>query len=137
MWWILVTQNLHQSECLPQHTTLICKISGNRLRNFRIGVTDCHPRKKKPNLRNYRLCSAYRGHLGRGQTRNFRCRRTLYGRYVIVQLVGREYLTLCEVEVFGKGSIKQCSQHTICHRVPVIHTLWQLPAIHLNTLQHI
>ena len=83
-----------------------CSILGNRLRNFRIGVTNRNPRRVRPNVGNYQLCSHYGGAVGRGQLLNLNCRRALYGRYVIVQIVNRrEYLTLCEVEVFGKSQL--------------------------------
>jgi hypothetical protein len=65
-------------------------------------VTDCDPRKKKPNVNNYQLCNAHGGGVGRCEFFRMNCRRTLYGRFVIVQIVGRkEYLTLCEVDVYG------------------------------------
>ena len=77
-------------------------LKGNRLRNFRIGVTDNNPRRVRPNINNYQLCSHYGGAAGRGQLLNLNCRRPMYGRYVIVQIHGRQWLTLCEVEVFGE-----------------------------------
>lgn len=39
--------------------------------------------------------------MGKGQTRQFPCSRPIKGRYVFVVLNVNEYLTLCEVEVYG------------------------------------
>ena len=80
-------------------------LTGRRLRNFRVGVTNNNPRRVRPNINNYHLCSHHRGAAGRGQLLNLNCRRRLYGRYVIVQIHGRQYLTLCEVQVFGEYHI--------------------------------
>ena len=92
---ILVAFNDKLNNCLTM-------IAGNRLRNFRVGVTNRHPRRVRPNHSNYHLCRHHGGAVGRGQLLNLNCRRGLYGRYVIVQIHGRQYLTLCEVDVFGE-----------------------------------
>ena len=58
-------------------------------------------------LKKYRLyfrCTYYAGTIGSGKTAVLLCSRLVTGRYVYVSLRVREYLTLCEVEVFeGKG----------------------------------
>ena len=38
-----------------------------------------------------------------GGTVSLHCRRNNHGRYVYVMLRGRNYLTLCEVEVYSQG----------------------------------
>ena len=42
--------------------------------------------------------------MGLAETRQFDCSEPVVGRYMVVQLAGTNYLTLCEVEVFpGEG----------------------------------
>ena len=41
-----------------------------------------------------------------GGTVSLHCRRNNHGRYVYVMLRGRNYLTLCEVEVYSQGGKK-------------------------------
>ena len=49
-------------------------------------------------------CTYYAGTVGNGKTAMLLCSRLVTGRYVYITLRAREYLTLCEVEVFeGKG----------------------------------
>ena len=66
-----------------------------------------------PALTNYKLCNSYAGAVGTGRTQSFSCGTT--GRYVVVQLKGRTYLTMCEVEVYGspaKGNIFMSTLYT-------------------------
>ena len=46
-------------------------------------------------------CAYYQGAVGKGQTIEIYCTKEVRGRYVYVMLRGSDYLTLCEVEVFG------------------------------------
>ena len=68
----------------------------NILRNFevRVGNSPSHPKKN-------RLCIAVSGALGKGETRTLTCSPSVVGRYVFVAHRGKEYLTLCEVQVFA------------------------------------
>lgn len=45
------------------------------------------------------------GKLGAGEFRDIQCTGLNVGRYVAIQLQGKNYLTLCEVEVFGSKLI--------------------------------
>ena len=47
-------------------------------------------------------CKRFNGAVGQGATRNIVCARRVTGRYVYVMLRGTNWLTLCEVVVFGK-----------------------------------
>ena len=47
-------------------------------------------------------CKHFNGAVGKGATRNVVCARRVTGRYVYVMLRGTNWLTLCEVVVFGK-----------------------------------
>ena len=48
-------------------------------------------------------CRHYGGAVRQGGTISLHCRRNNHGRYVYVMLRGRNYLTLCEVEVYSQG----------------------------------
>ena len=87
--------------------------TATRLANFQIGTTNTSPQAQAPAIGNYQACAHVGGALGAGETRSIACNGK--GRYVIVQLKGRNYLTLCEVEVFG-GMYKGPKQHkfTLC-----------------------
>ena len=72
--------------------------SAYRLKNFQIGTTNTSPEQVTPAVNNYDVCATYRSAMGQGQYMYFSC--TAQARYVIIQLKGRDILTLCEVEVF-------------------------------------
>ena len=76
--------------------------SVERYVDFRIGVTTCSPRTTSPSWNNYRVCHEHKGPFGEKMSANYNCRRSLGGRYVIFQLGIREYLNLCEFEVYGR-----------------------------------
>ena len=70
-----------------------------RLRNFEVRVGDF---REEIELDRNALCGVYRGSVGAGATATITCTKTMTGRYVVIQIVGRsEYLTLCEVSVNG------------------------------------
>ena len=78
-------------------------ISGNRLANFHIIVTNTPPRSgRKLNFKRGEICAYKRGAVRQGKAESFRCRPGKRGRYVAIVQSRREWLTLCEVEVFGK-----------------------------------
>ena len=82
--------------------------TATRLSNFQIGATNTSPQARAPAIGNYQACAHVGGALAAGETRSITCNGK--GRYVIVQLKGRNYLTLCEVEVYG-GMYKGPKQH--------------------------
>jgi hypothetical protein len=61
-----------------------------------VGVTLAHP--GTPKLATYPVCGHHPGVVGSRAT--IRCPQGVEGRYVIVQTVSIDFLTLCEVEVF-------------------------------------
>ena len=73
-------------------------LAGERLKNFRIGTTNTSPKRLKPTPQNYHTCAAKNGTMSSAQYEVFKC--VAEGRYVIIQLKGKDFLTLCEVEVF-------------------------------------
>jgi hypothetical protein len=79
-------------------------LPANRLANFNVGVTNTSPGQQASVLGTYQVCATSDGALGAGETKEFTCEAV--GRYVVVQLLGKEYLTLCEVEILGG----KCSQ---------------------------
>jgi len=71
-------------------------------------VTSTDPNVTAPSFSNYPLCGAHPGSVGAGVTVKITCKPGLVGRYVIVQLKGSNFLTLCEVQVFtGTGTSNQ------------------------------
>jgi hypothetical protein len=74
-------------------------IIGKRLANFNVGVTNTNPSEQTPTPINIEVCATQEAALAAGETKTFDCVAT--GRYVVVQLNGTGFLTLCEVEVLG------------------------------------
>jgi hypothetical protein len=57
---------------------------------------------KAPVVGDYDVCATQGPALGAGETKLFACgSANKHGRYVVVQLKGKNFLTLCEVEVYG------------------------------------
>jgi hypothetical protein len=72
----------------------------DRLADFDIGVGYVNPTDHKPVAdETYDVCATQDDALGQGETRSYACNKV--GKYVIVQLKGKNYLTLCEVSVLG------------------------------------
>ena len=46
-------------------------------------------------------CAYHKDALGAGETKELKCIQSVTGRYVFVMLKVKDYLTLCEVQVFG------------------------------------
>ena len=79
-------------------------ISGNRLRNFDVKVGDVGPLHYTG--RHFRLIAHIRRSVGRGGTITIKPgSMPIAGRYLVVQLNHRGYLTLCEVQVYGSKLI--------------------------------
>ena len=77
-------------------------ISGPRLHDFKVGVTDVSPLLSPPNTTSSQLCGTYTGDVLSGTYANVSCTpNTNLGRYVIIQMPGtNETLCMCEVEVY-------------------------------------
>ena len=103
--WHLVNcispMQIHTRVCLISYLipALFLLFPAERLNNFVIGVTDNDPRIMKPTPESLDLCATNTQAIGRGASKAFECEAS--GQYVVVQLKGRNYLTLCEVEVYG------------------------------------
>lgn len=74
----------------------------DRLANFQTGVTNTDPASSAPKVGGYSVCGTMGGAVGGGATHTFECPGCgVTGRYAVVQLKGTNYLTLCEVRIFG------------------------------------
>jgi len=98
-WWVVDLGTERQIHGVAITNRKDC--CGDRLRNIRIGSSNVSPTKRVPALYNYDVCFNYYGVFGAGETRTFPCLAGV-GRYVIVQLEQKQYLTLCEVKVFAE-----------------------------------
>ena len=99
------------SKCLPVRIPL----SGDRLKDFYVGVTDNLPTTVAPTPSpiNYELCHHYAGQVPQGARERILCDGPVTGRYLIVQLTGTNYLTLCAVEAYAsKSTESQCAQYS-------------------------
>ena len=75
------------------------------LHNFLIGTQNFSPDVERPQERKMQECAREGAPIPYGETHTYHCR--VEGRYVaILQNGNRQYLSLCEVEVFGG---KSCS----------------------------
>ena len=84
--------------CIPTSYVL-----GERLTNLVIGTSDNSPAEQKPNINNFDACNYYYGVVASGERREFRCLNR--GRFAIIQMEQKNYLTMCEVEVFAGGFV--------------------------------
>ena len=104
LWWIFFSL-LRISNPRSFYTMVLCYIelafcAGDRLRNFVIATTNNDPFGDRPVHRtNYDVCATEDGALKKGEYKEYECVAT--AAYLIIQLRGKGYLTLCEVEVFG------------------------------------
>ena len=61
-----------------------------------------------PEPGSYPLCIAqYKGAATNGQVLDIKCNSGVKGRYVWIQVPGKQYLTLCEVQVFEAGTLHE------------------------------
>lgn len=77
--------------------TLLFHFVAGRLVDFNVGVTLTSPDDVAPAAGNYEVCAHVTEAMAAGESRTIQCRGS--GRYVIIQLLRQEYLTLCEVKV--------------------------------------
>ena len=76
------------------------RFTEKRLAKFQIGISNEIPTVNPPNLDADSACATIDDHLKRGELRKWiDCSGT--GQYVVVQLMVTNYLTLCELEVYG------------------------------------
>jgi hypothetical protein len=78
----------------------------DRLTNFVVGLTKTSPNVRAPADGNYDVCASVTDSLRSGETRTLSCIGT--GRYLVVQLMGTNFLSLCEVEVYSGICIYIC-----------------------------
>ena len=82
--------------CLTCHVDNVIYVSGNRLKNFTIIVG--------PHNGKYKTCGSARNNMITGETTAYTCDANAQGNSLKIQINGRkEYLTLCEVLIFGTG----------------------------------
>ena len=79
-----------------------------RLHDFDVGVT--HARDLIPVPKAYPLCGSFAGIAGNGQNVAISCKSPSLGQYVTIQIIASqaEYLTMCEVKVFGSSCEYKC-----------------------------
>merc|ERR1719229_1816545 len=70
-----------------------------RLRNYNVVVTNTRPAGATPAYGSANICAYRKNH--HSGTLYLRCYKPISGRYVMIQLNDRQYLTLCEVEVYS------------------------------------
>lgn len=97
--WQTTLPILRSHRHIYRDTIIIIQIPAERLSNFQIGTSNTSPQTKAPTLVNYDVCATHSGALGAGETKAIEC--NAKGHFLIIQLKGKNYLTLCEVEVFG------------------------------------
>ena len=69
------------------------------MRNFRIGTTDVLRWRFGELSKHIRVCHDHKTQIPRGATVVFKCE--TIGRHLYIQQMINEYLSLCEVEVYG------------------------------------
>ena len=82
----------------------LCFHSAERLTGVTVKVSDRTPPVKNPkdlDGSGYSLCAKYSAKPKAGQIINMKCRANAAGRYVYVYIPTTNYLTICEVEVYG------------------------------------
>ena len=72
-----------------------------RATRFIVGLTNDSPQWIKPGIGNYTQCGS--GPAETFKDHNVTCSSNDAYRYVIIQLNKTEYLTFCELEVYGQG----------------------------------
>ena len=76
---------------------LFVQLGGSK--NFQIGWSNSSPSVVVPSTNNYNVCATHPTGMEPGEYKEFEC--PAQDRYVIIQLLIQESLTLCEVKVFG------------------------------------
>jgi hypothetical protein len=80
-------------------------LEGERLTNLIIGTSDNSPVEQRPDLDNFDACTYFYGVMAAGERKEFRCLNR--GRYLVIQMEQKNYLTMCEVEAYaGEGVVR-------------------------------
>lgn len=79
-------------------------VLAQRLKNFQIRVGNTKP---AGDMASNALCAEVPGQLPGGPT-TIQCTGTVAGRYLVVQLKGADWLTVCEVQVEQGGGVITC-----------------------------
>ena len=75
------------------------------MNNFVVGLTNIAPNVVSPLTTSYNVCGQWPSVVLDGQTLSLTCSPGLPGvRYVIVMLIDAFSMSICELEVYGKGS---------------------------------
>ena len=74
--------------------------TADRLRFAYLGVTDVSPATKRPTTANINVCHISNRLIGKGEVARFPCGKS--GRYVALVLKYKNFLTICEVKVYGR-----------------------------------
>ena len=73
-----------------------------RLDRFNVLVGDTQPSLSRTlNSSSYNKCAEYSGSFGAGATVKLPCEHVVQGRFLVIYIPGYQFLTLCEVQVFG------------------------------------
>ena len=122
-WWLVAQQALKSTQsthcalvlfhnilytcwkCAHLITVILWIFTGARLADVTVGATDLNP-SVRGNMQISELrfdkCGFHPGPIPNGATYRFNCPPgTVTGRYLVVQLAGTNYLTLCEVTATG------------------------------------
>jgi hypothetical protein len=78
---------------------LVFSLPAERLTHVKVGLASVNPQVQAPAEGNYEVCATVDDVLAAGENKLIKCSGT--GRYLVIQLPAEQYLTLCEVEVFG------------------------------------
>ncbi len=79
---------------------LYVSLAENRIQDFVLYVSDSFDPNAFDNSQ-YTACTYDDQEWGAGETRDFGCDEQVFGRYVILQLADANWLTICELEVYG------------------------------------
>ncbi len=77
--------------------------SGYFLSKFNVYVTNRKPSGTYVGT-DKELCATHRQRGKKGERMKMKCARRMKGRYVVVQQLDKQYLIICEAEVFGNYS---------------------------------
>ena len=106
---------LYFTQILLSWAFMMIYVADDRLKDFKIFVTNQNPAYWAPKDRHDDIiCAVSDVALKAGETKPFDCKGEPVGRYVVIEQLKKEYLTLCEVEVMG-GMCLNCLKFTEMH----------------------
>jgi hypothetical protein len=78
--------------------------------NFSVGLTNTAPNVISPLTTSYKVCDQWPGVALDGETLSLTCLPGLPGvRYVLIMIINALSMSICEMEVYGKGLKVYCS----------------------------